>query len=190
MTYVNWYIAIGLIVLILVYGSHRLARSYKPKSSYEQATGIDAGGKRLFFTIMNDFIVPLMAASTITLLWPIAMFMYFRENFTSRNQTHESQSTAFTVHPNHLKELLSVDEIEALEAVYDPLGAVPELPFGHLHAAWRRFLEGRTQGDQLWSFNAKTKTQFGDTELREGYVLVIDGLPCGYFLTAKRGGRQ
>ena len=36
----------------------------------------------------------------------------------------------------------AVPQIEAREAVEDPLGAVPNLRFGHLNSALKTFIEG------------------------------------------------
>lgn len=76
-----------------------------------------------------------------------------------------------------------MQEIEARELVEDPLGAVPNLPFGHLNATWLRFLEGRSDSDELWSFTASWQTIWDQKELRSGYVLVQNGIPGAHFLT-------
>jgi hypothetical protein len=78
---------------------------------------------------------------------------------------------------------VSVEEVEALETVLDPLGAAPNVPFGHLNAAWRAFIEGGTECDELWSFSADWQTAWGNRERRAGYVRVRAGEPGDYFLT-------
>ena len=72
------------------------------------------------------------------------------------------------------------------EIVTDPLQAAPELPFGHLHAAWKEFLKGHADGGELWSFSARWQTTWGRKELRSGYVLVQNGSPGAHFLTVWR----
>ena len=37
---------------------------------------------------------------------------------------------------------MTVAEIEQANRVIDPLGAAPNLPFGHLHAVWVEFRDG------------------------------------------------
>lgn len=49
---------------------------------------------------------------------------------------------------------LIVEEVEAHETVFDPLGAAPNLLFGRLHAAWRAFVDGRAEDGDLCSFSA------------------------------------
>ena len=89
----------------------------------------------------------------------------------------------FAVEPQHLLERLTLEDVEMREIVTDPLQAAPELPFGHLHAAWKEFLKGQAEGCELWSFSAHWQTIWGRNELRSGYVLVENGAPGAYFLT-------
>jgi hypothetical protein len=42
----------------------------------------------------------------------------------------------FYIRPKHLYRKITVSEAEAEATVLDPLGRVPELPFGHLNAGW------------------------------------------------------
>jgi hypothetical protein len=62
-------------------------------------------------------------------------------------------------------------------------GAAPNLPFGHLNAAWRAFIEGGTEGDELWSFSADWRTAWDNMERRAGYVRVREGAPGEHFQT-------
>jgi hypothetical protein len=89
----------------------------------------------------------------------------------------------FAVGRRDLLEQLSISEIESREVVTDPLGAVPDRPFGHLHPAWKKFVEGVRPTDTLWSFSANWKTRWGCEELRAGYVIVRDGSIGPYVLT-------
>ena len=94
-----------------------------------------------------------------------------------------SMNREFAVEPVHLQAWLTLEEIEAREMVDDPLGAVPHVPFGHLNAAWRTFLESRANGDELWSFTAQWQTWLLQPELRSGYALVRNGTPVAHILT-------
>ena len=76
-----------------------------------------------------------------------------------------------------------MQEVEKREVVIDPLRAAPEMPFGHLNAAWREFLKGHSDSGELWSFSARWQTTWGQKELRSGYVLVENGSPGAHFLT-------
>ncbi len=83
----------------------------------------------------------------------------------------------------HLLERLTVDEIEAIEVVQDPLNAVPKVPFGHLHAVWSQVKEAMQPNDELWSFTATWPGEFGSPEPRKGYVLWRRGKPVEHVLT-------
>lgn len=69
------------------------------------------------------------------------------------------------------------------ERLIDPLKAVPELPFGHLHAAWLKFVEGVTPEDAIWSFSAKWTNGWGRKELMAGYAVVRGDSIGPHFLT-------
>ena len=84
---------------------------------------------------------------------------------------------------SHLQERLTVPQIEAREVVTDPLGAFPNLPFGHLNAAWKSFINTAGVGDEIWSFTAPWQTTWGRKEVRAGYVIVRDGAPTANMLT-------
>jgi hypothetical protein len=86
--------------------------------------------------------------------------------------------------PEHLLERLSVQQIEKREQVSDPLGAAPELPFGHLNPTWTAFLQSTQSGDELWSFTAR----FADysREQHSGYVIVRAGVPGAFFSSVLR----
>ena len=58
----------------------------------------------------------------------------------------------FRCQREHLRLLTSPTEAERLGVVIDPLGRAPDLPFGHLNFAWRRFLRQQEQGCSLWFF--------------------------------------
>lgn len=97
----------------------------------------------------------------------------------------DERARGFVVKPAHLRECLTLEQIEQREIVEDPLHAVPPLPFGHLHGAWREFLARRPEDSELWFFSAQWETAWGAKELRQGYVAVQGGRPDGFFLTYK-----
>ena len=90
------------------------------------------------------------------------------------------------VRREHLLTRMSVEEIERANIVRDPHGAAPELPFGHLNAAWRRFAAQVGEGDEVWSFSMPWERQFPMMEMRRGYVVVRDADTGACFLTVWR----
>jgi len=119
--------------------------------------------------------------------WPIVIVMLIRDMFPVRKkEMKQEKKREFAVAREDLLEELSVGEIEHREKVHDPLGAVPDLPFGHLNGAWRKFLKGMQPGDELWSFSAYWTTNWGSKELRSGYVIVQGETIGPYYQTESK----
>ena len=100
--------------------------------------------------------------------------------------TRASHEAEFAVKRAHLQEPLTVAQIEAREAVEDPLRAVPNVPFGHLNTAWKNFIAGVAADDELWSFTARWEVAWAGRPIRSGYVVVRGGVPGSCFLTVLR----
>jgi hypothetical protein len=127
---------------------------------------------------------PLLACVAVVVGWPIAIFMKLKDmlGMDSYSGASADEQREFSVGRDDLQEKLSIEVIEARERVIDPLGAVPAVPFGHLHSAWKAFLEGMGPDDALWSFSANW-TRWGRKELREGYVIVRSDVVGAHFQT-------
>jgi hypothetical protein len=119
----------------------------------------------------------------IVVVWPVAIYMKGKEVFSKKGSSALQEEREFAVERAHLHEPLTVPQIEAREVVEDPLGAVPNLPFGHLNEAWKTFIEGVAADEELWSFTAPWQTTWGRKEIRTGYVVVHGGSPAKHFLT-------
>jgi hypothetical protein len=129
--------------------------------------------------VVEEVVMPLFVFGWIVICWPLFAYWKVKELTSGRN----APNPVFAVERAHLLEQVSVKEVEARETVFDPLGAAPNRPFGHLHAAWRAFVDRRTDGDELWSFSADWRPGWGNLERRAGYVLVRQGEPGEHFLT-------
>lgn len=186
MIYLYWYLGIGVSVLVLVYGEHRLTKEDESEWFNDLLDAENPDRKKLSFRILKNIVVPVFASVAVVILWPAAAYMLITEHFTKKIKPALKEEREFAVERGHLQERLTVQEIEARERVEDPLGAVPNLPFGHLNAAWRDFLDGCSDGDELWSFTARWETTWGKKELLAGYVLVRNGCPGAYFLTLQK----
>ena len=57
---------------------------------------------------------------------------------------------AFDIKSAHLLRTVTAAEAESQAIVFDPLGRVPALPFGHLNPGWLRLLAQMQEGDTLW----------------------------------------
>jgi len=181
--YLYLYLGIGVSALALIYGVHRLTSKDDSETIYDVIEAVNPDRRKHSYRILNNIIVPALAAVAVVLIWPVIFYMWVRELLSKKYDFAAEEEREFAVGRSHLQERLSLQEIEVRETVYDPLGAAPDLPFGHLNAAWLRFLDGLEDGDELWTFTAKWQTTWGLKEVRGGYVLVRNDNPGNYFLT-------
>jgi hypothetical protein len=69
---------------------------------------------------------------------------------------------------------ITIEEVEQRERVFDPMGAVPDLPFGHLNAAWQKFRDGLEPQDVIWTFSAHLQIKWQGEETITGYLAVCN----------------
>lgn len=92
------------------------------------------------------------------------------------------------VRTEHLCLPLTQHEIERRELVRDPMGAVPSLPFGHLHFAWQAFVQPMQAQDQLWSFLAPLPHPGGaGLVMASGYAIVRRNQLRSVFVVGLKG---
>ena len=86
------------------------------------------------------------------LLWPLAVAFWvseFRPKPEKPARVPDPED-AFDIKSAHLLRTVTAAEAESQAIVFDPLGRVPALPFGHLNAGWLRLLGHMQEGDTLW----------------------------------------
>lgn len=171
MTYLYLYLGIGLLVGIgfSINGARAYAKA--PPITEVAAQALDPDWqppKRRW--------LPLILISSV--IWPVLLLLPLLD----RPFEPEAPRPEFAVAGDHLLESLTVDEIEARERVSDPLGAVPDLPFGHLNTAWQAFLAQCEEEAEFRRFAADWDAGWCK-ERREGYVEMVDGQPGRFFMT-------
>jgi hypothetical protein len=173
-TYLIWYLAIGVVVLLVVFISHRV--SVKPEQDFtrEIMEALHPERKVWHYRFLDKAIIPLLAAMLVLVAWPAAIYMKGKEMLATKKAEPELESDKkeFSVTDANLLRKISLEEIERLERIDDPLGAVPDAPFGHLNGAWMRFKSSLEPQDSIWLFSAHWTADWGRRELREGYVIV------------------
>lgn len=186
MIYLYWYLGVGIAVGVLAYFDYQRTQQKPSDSLAELLDAVMPEPKDLSYRIRKYMLAPAAAAITITLLWPVAVCMYLKDIFWKDKEPELKRGREFAVAHDHLQQQLSVQGVEAREIVNDPLGAVPNIPFGHLNPAWRTFLANHSDDDALWSFTARWENALGGEELKAGYVFVHDGVPLSHFLTISK----
>jgi len=183
MIYLYWWIAIGVVTLIVVLGSHLLTKKKESDSLRDLLDAANPERTKFSYRLLNNIVAPALGSVLIVVVWPVAIYMKAKELFPGRNEGVGDSEREFAVEGKHLQARLSVHEIEQREIVADPLKAVPGIPFGHLHQAWARFLADLPEGAEVWSFSAQWENRWGQKELREGYVAMRDGSPGNHITT-------
>jgi hypothetical protein len=190
------YLAIGVVLLVagttLVVSSEYIFAKGGPRLG-DLAHRVRSSG-------WEDWLGNVIITVLIVTLWPALLawggFALIKDLFWKRSEgliPPMPKAPEFRVRRRHLRETLSIEEIEAAERVTDPMGAVPDLPFGHLNAAWRRFVSAIPPGGTVSRFSARWDANRYLVEHLEGYVVVEDGRPGAHWVSSRErveaGGR-
>lgn len=179
MDFVLWYLILGAIVILVRFDTGLIKSTI---NDWQRQPTL----KRLL-AICAFLLILLVAA---LLAWPLFAYVYVRERFERKvDEPNTEPEQTFAVQPQHLLQKLTVQEIEERERVEDPLQAVPEEPFGHLHDAWRNFISMHSEDVEIWSFEGEWRTAFR-TELIAGYVKVDAGQPNLHFVTMRKSQEE
>lgn len=206
MIYLIWYLAVGMVILLVVYISHRLSLNHESDReqelinlTHELMASLDHTRKTWRDDLLDKIVLPLLAASLILAAWPLALLMLVKnklfpykeeEELLPEREFHKLSpykeellpEREFSVARDDLTRQMTIEEIEQQEQVADPMRAVPDLPFGHLNAAWVEFKANLEQQDSIWSFAAQWNPDWGRKEIREGYVILRGDNVGQYFL--------
>jgi hypothetical protein len=152
----------------------------------EAEHGIPAPKRR--WRIVERCIVMPLAAVAVVVAWPLALWLLFNDRIRDWRMASRSTGSgkiAFMPTHEHLIERMTREAIEARERVTDPLGAVPEVPFGHLNLLWQAFTDGIEAGDELWRFEARIVSDWESVAVHRGYARLRSGQVLRYITTEK-----
>lgn len=183
MIYLYWYLGIGAVVLILMVAFHKLTQKNDDSSLSDVLADLRPERKSLRFRLLNDVLGPALVGTLIVPFWPVLVFFKVKEIIFGEPARGPVDEPEFAVTRDDLQTQLGLQEIEQLEMVFDPMGAAPNVPFGHLNAAWKKFCEGLEPSDSLWSFTAPWTSAWGSKDLRQGYVIVRGEEIGAHFIT-------
>lgn len=150
----------------------------------EAEHGIPAPTRR--WRVVERCIVMPLAAVAVVVAWPLALWLLFNDRIQSRRMASRSTGSgkiAFMPTHEHLIERMTREAIEARERVTDPLGAAPEVPFGHLNLLWMAFTDGIEAGDELWRFEARIVSDWESVAVHRGYARLRNGQVLRYITT-------
>ena len=182
MNYLIGYLVAGIIVFIVIFSFRNVSRSKESENLKKIVDDIHNKNQSFLSKFLDKIIAPIIGVSLVVCFWPAVLFLQLKELYSVQVDIDDDE---YKVRKSDLINCLSIDEIESRERVHDPLGAVPELPFGHLNQAWMTFLEKGAEQDELWSFSGLHKAYWGK-EMQSGYVRVTAGELGDYFLTSSK----
>ena len=183
MIYLYWYLGIGAVVLIAMVAFHKLTQRKDDNSLSDMLADLRAERKSLRFRLLNDVLGPALVGTLVVPFWPVLVFFKVKEIIFGEPARGPVDEPEFAVTRDDLQTQLGLQEIEQLEMVFDPMGAAPNVPFGHLNAAWKKFCEGLEPSDSLWSFTAPWTSAWGSKDIRQGYVIVRGEEIGAHFIT-------
>lgn len=163
----QWYLVIGLVLAVPMVAI--LAKEIWVNLSEKADRPVPAQALRSY----------VLVALATAILWPVLVPFIIYEKWTSRRNRsrRKVEERIFAPSKEDLVSSFTVEEIEAHEIVNDPLGGAPLLPFGHLHAAWVKFLKELPAEAQIWSYAVVWENRWRTQEQREGYAAVVaDGI--------------
>ena len=179
MIYVVWYFGIGAVVLVSIVLLHKITQKIDSTSFNDFLYNANPDRKKLSHLIVNCVVIPALLVP----FWPVLVILKVKGIFSKKPDSLAQSEPKFAVTRGELLEQFSIQEIEQREMIIDPMGAVSDLAFGHLHAAWMQFLEKVEPQDEIWMFSAQW-TFWGRKELRGGYVIVRGDIIGPHFMTS------
>lgn len=173
--YIIGYLVIGAVSLLITYAITHLDNSEEAKDLREMRKRIEPKSKNFKEQIINQLIVPIIALILALIFWPAALIWVIKDRLERRayKNREEKEPEIFKVKKGHLKEKVSIEDVEALETVMDPLDAAPKIPFGHLNSAWQ---ELKKNINQKMSYGHFLPNGFlsGDMLINEQVMLLLN----------------
>ena len=186
MIYLYAYIIVGVVVLIGVYTHHRLTSKSESKTLSEILDATNPDRKKLHYQILNNYVAPLIAALLMVVAWPSIPILKFMDVRKEKQRKKSQDEAIFRIKLSDLQEALSIEQIEVREIVKDPLGAVPNEPFGHFSRSWKKFVNEVQAFDEIHSFETVWKNEWNQAKKVTGYVILRNHQIGNHFITKSK----
>lgn len=172
------YFGVGLVVCLAVVTSHLWMKHRQAGSLTDALNSLNPSRQRFWYRVMEDVVVPGLAFILVWLVWPVAIgfkfFEIFKKKEAEANSERLAKARVFVLKEEALVREMTIAEIEKANMVMDPLGAAPNLPFGHLNAVWVEFRDGLGVGETLHLFESVGPNTFRK-QLIWGYAVCQEG---------------
>lgn len=188
MIFIAFYLSTGIIFIVLNYFLTKVPQEGKQESLSDILKRHARAARTPMQNRLHDLILtPLTFALGIAIalsIWPLFLYWIIKDKLFPPIET--SEHTPFAISKNDLINQYTVEQIESHELVSDPLGGVPNLPFGHLNKAWTDFISEKSNDDSIWSFTTIWSSEFGLPDKYEGYVITNEGRIGKHFITGRQ----
>lgn len=188
MIYLYWYLGIGMAISIVILNL-KVDEKYWAKSTEQQ---------NWHYILLEKVVFPVLSVALMTAIWPLIVY-WVVEGYISRTLSDAARNkrsviaemldpkpltraeilgeNELVVTKTDLIERCFISEIEAPALIADPLGAVPNLPFGHLNPSWEKLKANMQDEDEIWTFKAKWDRRWRVWECRGYAILRGDNVP-------------
>ena len=172
------YFGVGVVVCLAVVTSHLWMKHRQSGSLTDALKSLNPSRQRFWYRVIEDVVVPGLAFILVWLVWPVAIgvkvFEMYQKKEAAANNERLAKAKVFVLKEEALVREMTVAEIEQANRVIDPLGAAPNLPFGHLYAMWVEFRDGLGVGETLHLFESVGPNAFRK-QLIWGYAVCREG---------------
>ena len=184
MTWLYIYLGIGLMIALIFYG---LSLKDRPSQFVKDMRSALGYGKTLK-DHLQDILVYTLAGLTILIGWPGFLIWAFLKKLEERRERMKEDEPKFMCKPEYLIRKVTLIEAEQANMIDDPLGLVPDVPFGHLSQAWTKFLSefGLEEENELWFFEVPKGSSTGEYDMFDGpisgYAKIVKGKVISEFV--------
>ena len=183
MVYLYAYLSTGMVVWLALLLENQFSGSARLAGTSAILAALHPERKTRRYRILSRLVAPVLSAVGVVLLWPFGLAMKLQDMAAQRARIKREEADTFKLKAADLVERMILADIAQREMVHDPLGAAPQVPFGHAHAAWQKFTEVLQPGDEIWRFSAQRTLSWGPLEHRRGYAIQRQGQVGAYFMT-------
>jgi hypothetical protein len=183
MIYLYAYLSAGVVVWLALLLENQLSGSARLAGTSAILDALHPERKTRRYRILVRLVASVLSAVGVVLLWPFGLAMKLQDMAAQRARIKREEADTFKLKAADLLERMSLADIEKKEMVHDQLGAAPQVPFGHAHAAWQKFTQALQPGDEIWRFSAQRTLSWGPQEHRRGYAIQRQGQVGEYFMT-------
>lgn len=168
----NWqvwlggYLALGAALLLLMRLTVIGVRRMLLKSEWLDVISDGERGPTEHWRLLRSRQRTVAMLSLIWLVWPLSVLVGIKElifpgkrdDMSNEERYKSDPQDAFAYKKRTKARQISPAQAEVLGQVApDPLGRMPDAPFGHLNAGWQALLGGMTPGDTLHYFEIAGK---------------------------------